>query len=119
MERRFFALGAIFAFLGVALGAFGAHALRARLSAPDLEIWEMDGSQGYKPHAVVEIRLGTVGDFTGQLKCQASFAAATGPEHGHYPGSLICAQQAKQVFELLLAADKRCNLGRQVVLGGL
>jgi uncharacterized membrane protein YgdD (TMEM256/DUF423 family) len=40
MERRFFALGAIFAFLGVALGAFGAHALRARLSAPDLEIWE-------------------------------------------------------------------------------
>lgn len=40
MERRFFALGAVFGFLAVALGAFGAHAMRGRLSAADLEIWE-------------------------------------------------------------------------------
>ena len=33
--RLFLALGAAYGFLGVALGAFGAHALRARL-APDL-----------------------------------------------------------------------------------
>jgi uncharacterized membrane protein YgdD (TMEM256/DUF423 family) len=35
MDRIFFGLGAASAFLGVAAGAFGAHALRARL-APDL-----------------------------------------------------------------------------------
>jgi uncharacterized membrane protein YgdD (TMEM256/DUF423 family) len=33
--RLFLAIGATYGFLGVALGAFGAHALRARL-APDL-----------------------------------------------------------------------------------
>ena len=33
-------LGSLFAFLAVALGAFGAHALKARLSAPDLAIFE-------------------------------------------------------------------------------
>jgi uncharacterized membrane protein YgdD (TMEM256/DUF423 family) len=35
MDRVFFALGSLFAFTGVALGAFGAHALKARI-APDL-----------------------------------------------------------------------------------
>lgn len=40
MERRFFALGAVFGFLAVALGAFGAHALRSRLSPSDLDIYE-------------------------------------------------------------------------------
>jgi uncharacterized membrane protein YgdD (TMEM256/DUF423 family) len=40
MDRRFFALGAVFAFLGVALGAFGAHALRGRLEAADLAVYE-------------------------------------------------------------------------------
>jgi len=35
VDRLFFCLGAISAFLAVAAGAFGAHALRARL-APDL-----------------------------------------------------------------------------------
>jgi uncharacterized membrane protein YgdD (TMEM256/DUF423 family) len=35
VERRFFALGAVFALIGVATGAFGAHALKSRL-APDL-----------------------------------------------------------------------------------
>jgi uncharacterized membrane protein YgdD (TMEM256/DUF423 family) len=40
MERRFFALGAVFGFLAVALGAFGAHALRSRLAPSDLAIYE-------------------------------------------------------------------------------
>jgi uncharacterized membrane protein YgdD (TMEM256/DUF423 family) len=35
MSRLFFSLGSLLAFVGVALGAFGAHALKARL-APDL-----------------------------------------------------------------------------------
>jgi uncharacterized membrane protein YgdD (TMEM256/DUF423 family) len=35
MDRLFFAVGALSALLGVAAGAFGAHALRSRL-APDL-----------------------------------------------------------------------------------
>ena len=35
MDRTFLLLGAVAAFLGVALGAFGAHGLRSRL-APDM-----------------------------------------------------------------------------------
>ncbi len=40
MTRLFFALGSASALLGVAAGAFGAHALRARLSAEMLAVWE-------------------------------------------------------------------------------
>ena len=40
MERTFFGLGALFAFLGVALGAFGAHALRSSLAPADLATFE-------------------------------------------------------------------------------
>jgi len=40
MDRTFLLLGAIFGFLGVALGAFGAHALRARLSPEMLAVFE-------------------------------------------------------------------------------
>jgi uncharacterized membrane protein YgdD (TMEM256/DUF423 family) len=40
MERLFFALGAGFAGIAVALGAFGAHALRASLGAQDLATFE-------------------------------------------------------------------------------
>ncbi|MCB9730593.1 MAG: DUF423 domain-containing protein [Deltaproteobacteria bacterium] len=40
MDRWYGALGAILGALGVAAGAFGAHALRARLEARQLEIWE-------------------------------------------------------------------------------
>jgi len=38
--RMMLTLGAVAAFLGVALGAFGAHALRARLSEQLLHTWE-------------------------------------------------------------------------------
>lgn len=38
--RLFGFMGAVAGFLGVAFGAFGAHALKARLSAPDLQIFE-------------------------------------------------------------------------------
>ena len=40
MDRTFLLIGAVAAFLGVALGAFGAHALRARLSPQSLEVFE-------------------------------------------------------------------------------
>ena len=40
MERMFARLGALLGGLGVAAGAFGAHALRARLGPRDLEIFE-------------------------------------------------------------------------------
>ena len=41
MDRVFFALGAISAFIGVAAGAFGAHGLKSRLSAEMLTIFEV------------------------------------------------------------------------------
>lgn len=40
MDRIFFALGSLSAGIAVAAGAFGAHALRARLSVADLAIFE-------------------------------------------------------------------------------
>ncbi len=40
MDRTFASLGALLAGIAVAAGAFGAHALRARLDAADLAIFE-------------------------------------------------------------------------------
>jgi uncharacterized membrane protein YgdD (TMEM256/DUF423 family) len=40
MDRVFFVLGSLSAFVGVACGAFGAHALRARLSPEMLDVWK-------------------------------------------------------------------------------
>jgi uncharacterized membrane protein YgdD (TMEM256/DUF423 family) len=40
MQRLFFALGAVSAFLSVAAGAFGAHALRGRLTPDLLAVFE-------------------------------------------------------------------------------
>lgn len=41
MTRIFFAIGSILALLAVAAGAFGAHALEARLAPDRLETWEI------------------------------------------------------------------------------
>src|SRR5262249_14986804 len=40
MERRLAGLGSLLGFLAVATGAFGAHALRGRLTPDLLEVWE-------------------------------------------------------------------------------
>jgi uncharacterized membrane protein YgdD (TMEM256/DUF423 family) len=40
MERIFFVVGALSAFVGVAAGAFGAHGLKARLDADMLAVFE-------------------------------------------------------------------------------
>jgi len=41
VERRFFACGAFFALVGVAAGAFGAHALKARLPPESLAVFDV------------------------------------------------------------------------------
>ena len=41
MDRFFFSAGAVAAFIAVALGAFGAHSLKTRLSAEMLAIFEV------------------------------------------------------------------------------
>ena len=41
MEKVFFVLGAVSGFLGVALGAFGAHALKSRLDPSELAVFEV------------------------------------------------------------------------------
>ena len=41
MDRFFFTAGAIAAFIGVALGAFGAHSLRTKLTPDMLDIFEV------------------------------------------------------------------------------
>src|SRR5436190_8620820 len=48
----FGALGAVFGFLGVAAGAFGAHALRARLTPELLQVYET-GARYQLIHALV------------------------------------------------------------------
>jgi len=40
MDRTFFLIGSVLGFIGVALGAFGAHALKARLSPDTLTVFE-------------------------------------------------------------------------------
>jgi len=41
MHRNFLLIGAILGFLGVAIGAFGAHGLRSRLSPEMLSVFEI------------------------------------------------------------------------------
>ncbi len=41
MERVFFVLGALSAFIAVAAGAFGAHGLKSRMSAEMLSVFEV------------------------------------------------------------------------------
>lgn len=40
MGRKFLVIGAVSAFIAVAAGAFGAHALRGAVSPDRLEVWE-------------------------------------------------------------------------------
>ena len=51
MTRTFFALGSAFAFIAVAAGAFGAHALEARLTADRLETFQL-GARYQMYHAL-------------------------------------------------------------------
>jgi uncharacterized membrane protein YgdD (TMEM256/DUF423 family) len=65
MDRTFLLLGAIEGFLGVALGAFGAHGLRSRLSPEMLAVFET-GVRYQMYHAfavlIVAAAIGRIGD---------------------------------------------------------
>ena len=51
VDRLFFTLGSLSAFLAVAFGAFGAHALKARLSQEMLSVFEV-GARYHFYHAL-------------------------------------------------------------------
>ena len=57
MDRLWLGLGATYGFLAVALGAFGAHALKARLSAEMLGVWRTAVEYHFY-HALALILLG-------------------------------------------------------------
>ena len=56
-SNRFAAIGAFLGGLAVILGAFGAHAIKDRVSAGDLEIWRT-GAHYHLVHAVALLALG-------------------------------------------------------------
>jgi uncharacterized membrane protein YgdD (TMEM256/DUF423 family) len=60
MEQAFLVLGSIFGLVGVALGAFGAHALRRRISAERLASFET-GVRYHLIHAVAIFAVVLVG----------------------------------------------------------
>ena len=55
-SNRFAAIGAFLGGLAVMLGAFGAHAIKDRVSAADLEIWKT-GAHYHLIHAVALLAL--------------------------------------------------------------
>ena len=57
MNRTFVALGSSLAFLGVALGAFGTHGLKDRLSPASIEIWKT-AVQYHLIHALALVFIG-------------------------------------------------------------
>ena len=57
MARTFLLLGSVFAFLAVALGAFGAHALKKSLTADQLAIYQT-GVQYQAIHALALLIVG-------------------------------------------------------------
>jgi uncharacterized membrane protein YgdD (TMEM256/DUF423 family) len=57
MDRLFVTLGAVLAGVGVALGAFGAHALRGRLTPELLEVYEV-GVRYQLYHALALLAVG-------------------------------------------------------------
>ena len=59
MERLFVALGAASGFVAVAAGAFGAHALKARLSAEMLSVFEV-GARYQMYHALALVAVAWV-----------------------------------------------------------
>jgi len=59
MDRNFLLLGAVAGFLGVALGAFGAHGLRGRLSPEMLAVFET-GVRYHMYHALALVLVSLV-----------------------------------------------------------
>ncbi len=59
MDRTFITIGAASAFLAVSAGAFGAHALRARIPADLVQVWET-GATYEMYHALALIAVGLI-----------------------------------------------------------
>jgi uncharacterized membrane protein YgdD (TMEM256/DUF423 family) len=62
MRSRVLLIGVLAAFLGVGLGAFGAHGLASRVSATDLATFET-GVRYQMYHALALVGLGALGDW--------------------------------------------------------
>src|SRR5580765_5100176 len=78
MDKTFLLLGAVAAFLGVALGAFGAHGLRGRLS-PEMLVVFQTGVQYHMYHALALILVSaTMGHLSGWLVQTAGWCFAAG-----------------------------------------
>jgi uncharacterized membrane protein YgdD (TMEM256/DUF423 family) len=71
VDRLFIRLGAVFAFVGVALGAFGAHALRTQLSVEHLAVFET----GVRYQLIHAIALVLVGVLIGRRPARLTIAA--------------------------------------------
>ncbi|ADE15978.1 protein of unknown function DUF423 [Nitrosococcus halophilus Nc 4] len=64
MAKFFISVGAILAALGVILGAFGAHGLRAKLEPRMLEVWQT-GVEYHMYHALGLILIGIISHWIG------------------------------------------------------
>lgn len=78
MERQFLRLGAFSGFLGVAAGAFGAHALRARLAPDMLAVFET-GARYQMYHALALVAVAWAATrWTGALTAAAGWCFVAG-----------------------------------------
>jgi uncharacterized membrane protein YgdD (TMEM256/DUF423 family) len=106
MDKTFLLLGAVAAFLAVILGAFGAHALRGRLSPEMLAVFQT-GVQYHMYHALALILVSAImGRMSGWLIQTAGWCFVAGIVL--FSGSLY-----------LLAATGVTVLGAVTPIGGL
>lgn len=78
MDRTFLLVGAVAAFLGVTLGAFGAHGLRGRISPEMLSVFQT-GVQYHMYHALALILVSVMmGRMSGWLIQTAGWAFVAG-----------------------------------------
>jgi uncharacterized membrane protein YgdD (TMEM256/DUF423 family) len=78
MDKTFLLLGAVAAFLAVALGAFGAHGLRGRLSPEMMAVFQT-GVQYHMSHALALILVaGIMGRMSGWLIQTAGWCFVAG-----------------------------------------
>ena len=99
MDRFFFTAGAIAAFIGVALGAFGAHSLRTKLSPDMLNIFEV-GVRYQMYHALgldspLHGRIRVAGSKLNAVGWASSSASSSSPAAFIYSAPPACAGSAR------------------------
>ena len=118
MDRTFLLIGAVAAFIGVAAGAFGAHALRSRLSTEMLAVFETGVRyQMYHALAILLALLGmtALGAITpiGGLAFLAGWACRSWPrslsrsERRSIPGSRRSCGAARAEVPLIMTTASR------------